>query len=278
MYVQSTGTSNTIGGITTGLGNVISGNSVRGVLISSDSNTVAGNIIGLNAIGNSAIANGVGLTIGSGANNIIGGNSAAARNIVSGNTLDGVTIIGATAAGNVIKGNYIGTDITGAIDLGNGSSGINISSSAGMNTIGGNTAGAGNVISGNTLYGINLAGNDQTVQGNIVGLNASGTAAIANASGIFVNSTTNLIGGSSALARNVISGNTNYGVVLQGDFNNVSGNYIGLNSAGTSAIGNAYGIYVTSSNNEIGGLSAGLRNVISGNTSHGVYINDQAIS
>ena len=263
--------SGSAGSTITGL--AIGGFSQSGIYVASDNNTLSGNMIGLNASGTTAIANTVGVTVSNGTNNTIGGTSASARNIISGNSSDGIVITGATAANNAIKGNYIGTDATGSIGLGNGGSGINIASSAGMNTIGGNTSGAGNVISGNTSYGVYLAANDQTVQGNIVGLNASGTSAIANSTGIYVNSSTNLIGGTSALARNVISGNTNNGLALHGDSNTVQGNYIGTNSAGTAAIANFTGVFTASSNNQIGGTSAGARNVISGNSNEGIFLN-----
>ena len=240
-------------------------------MISSGGNTVAGNIIGLDATGSTSIANANGVTISNGTNNTIGGTTVASRNIISGNTSEGVRITGASSANNIISGNYIGTDATGSVGVGN-LYGVSIASNVGMNTIGGSSAGAGNVISGNTSFGVNLFANSQTVQGNLIGLNASGNAAIANDAGIVVNSSTNLIGGSSAFSRNVISGNTGNGIVLSVGNNTVQGNYIGTNSAGTSAVANQTGISVTSSNNQVGGTSAGARNVISGNTNEGVYV------
>ena len=58
------------------------------------------------------------------ANNLIGGATAAARNIISGNAGDGVFVSGASAQGNVISGNYVGVDATGTRALGNGRSGV----------------------------------------------------------------------------------------------------------------------------------------------------------
>src|SRR5262249_52751147 len=50
---------------------------------------------------------------GTAANNVIGGTTAAARNVVSGNAGDGVQVSGSGATANVVLGNYIGTDVNG---------------------------------------------------------------------------------------------------------------------------------------------------------------------
>ena len=85
--------------------------------------------------------------------------------------------------GNVI-GNYVGTDVTGTNDLGNSGHAIYLQGGASNNTIGGDrTAGEGNVVSGNNTGGIYItgAGSDSNViQGNLVGVDASGTMVIAN--------------------------------------------------------------------------------------------------
>ena len=75
-----------IGGDVPGAGNVISSCS-RGIYLTSSNSLVAGNYVGLDATGTSALGNGyAGMTVG-GSNNIIGGLTTAARNVVSGNTL-----------------------------------------------------------------------------------------------------------------------------------------------------------------------------------------------
>src|SRR5262249_11397738 len=102
--------------------NMISGNLSGGLEIFSSDNVVQGNRIGTDATGTFARANGGnGVTITNGANNLIGGATPGAGNLISGNTGDG---IGAAASagmgtGNVIQGNIIGADITGALPLGN---------------------------------------------------------------------------------------------------------------------------------------------------------------
>ena len=154
-----------------------------------------------------------------------------------------------------------------------------------MVTIGGTTAGARNVISGNSAYGLNINDADNnTVQGNYIGLNAAGNAAVANgSSGIgFFNGTAgaqnNTIGGSAAGAGNVISGNTNQGISIQGansTGNTVQGNLIGTDASGASAIANGkYGIEVNgpTSGTLIGGTGAGQGNLIAYNTKAGVGV------
>ncbi len=162
--------------------NVISGNTNAGIVISSNlpTVTVRGNYIGTNVAGTAAIGNGAaGISFINGAQNIVvGGTSAADRNIISGNVGAGVSISGsASNRGIAIVGNYIGTDVSGTIDLGNTSDGIVVSNLATNNIIGGEAVGAGNLISGNDGDGIDLTTAIGTrVQGNYIGTNKDGTA------------------------------------------------------------------------------------------------------
>jgi CSLREA domain-containing protein len=174
--------------------------------------------------------------------------------------------------GNLIAGNFIGVDPTGTIDRGNTGNGIRITSSG--NTVGGTTPAARNLISGNnagSTAGIFLSGAGATgnaIQGNYIGTNAAGTTAIPNDNGINAEGGgTNTIGGTTAGARNVISGNGNIGVRLDGSGNNtVQGNYVGINAAGTGALGNGQGMRTdNASGNVFGGAAAGAGNVISSN-------------
>ncbi len=276
------GSDNVIGGTATGAGNVIAGNSSIGILLSGTSatgNFVQGNFIGTDITGTLALGNGDGVRIENGAsNNTIGGSTAGVRNIISGNTSDGIEISGATSTGNIVQGNYIGTDVTGTVDLGNNVAGIRLNGA--NNIIGGTTAGEGNVIAGNSS-GITIASTDatgNTIEGNYIGTDATGTAALGNSFGIWVTAgSSNVIGGTVSGAGNVIAGNTNHGIYLLGSGttgNLVQGNYIGTTS-GSLALGNGgAGVFVSSgaSSNIIGGTSVGARNVISGNTSDGIYV------
>src|SRR5260221_2793412 len=100
----------------------------------------------------------------------------------------------------------------GAAALANGGIGVQVANSP-SNTIGGTAAGRGNVISGSGGSGLFLNSSQTTgtiVQGNLIGTNAAGTAALANTlDGIVVASRShnNTIGGTTAAARNVTSGN-----------------------------------------------------------------------
>src|SRR5437660_1688836 len=114
-----------------GAGNVISGNDNTsfpagvGVYITGGAGSqLQGNLIGTNPAGTSRIPNRFGILISGAPNNVIGGTTAAARNIVSGNTVLGIDILNAGATNNVVQGNYVGTDVTGSTALGNGN-GVN---------------------------------------------------------------------------------------------------------------------------------------------------------
>ncbi len=263
--------------------NVISGN-VTGMTIGSGGTgtLVLGNLIGTNAAGTGAVPNtGVqsGINI-NGGNNTVGGSTAAARNVISGNTQHAVTILGASATNNTVQGNYIGVDITGQAALGNGAGGTGIGVdivTANNNTIGGTAAGEGNVISGNgTGMQLRTGATGNVVQGNFIGTNATGDAAIRNHNlGISVSAADgNTFGGTTAGAGNLISGNgtaTSFAIGLwlgdSSDNNVVQGNHIGTNAAGTSAVPNiGDGLTIENSHtNTVGGAIAGAGNLISGN-------------
>ena len=285
---------NTVGGTTAATRNIISGNGLFGIQIAglgTNGNVVEGNFIGTTVNGTAAIANNQdGIRIQSGAaNNIIGGISAGAGNLISGNVGNGIVITGGGTTGNIVLGNFIGSNAAGTATLGNGQNGILMNNTASNNTIGGQVAGAGNVISGNVGAGIAISDASTAsngIQGNLIGTNAAGAAALANATGVILENgaTSNLIGGTAAAARNVISGNANNGVLITGvgtTGNTVAANFIGINAAGTTALGNApNGILINNgaSADTIGGVAAGAGNVISGNAGAGISISDASTS
>lgn len=276
----SGGNNNTIGGTASGAGNLISGNNDNGIQIRgnfSASNLVQGNYIGTNAAGTNAIGNDIaGVYLNGGDNNTLGGTTSGARNVISGNLGDGIDVQNG-ATGNQVQGNYIGLNANGTSVLGNTFDGIYVDSAS--NTIGGTASGAGNVISGNGSVGLRLAGTTATgnqIQGNYIGTSANGSADLGNAfSGVYIHQgTNNTIGGTASGAGNVISGNRN-GVFVDGGAtgNQVQGNFIGTNAAGTSALGNDIdGVYLEAPANTVGGTTSGARNVISGNNTFGIEI------
>jgi hypothetical protein len=144
--VVAAGSSNTIGGTTAAARNVISGNTINGIVINGGSGTaVTGNFIGTTLAGTGSLSNGGdGILIGGGsASNYVGGFSAGTGNVISGNTAAGVLITDPGTTGNLVAGNFIGTDISGATPLFNGGSGVDLTMGAAGNTLLSNTIGSG---------------------------------------------------------------------------------------------------------------------------------------
>jgi probable HAF family extracellular repeat protein len=233
------------------------------------------NRIGTDLTGTVAVPNGTGVVV-SGVNNAVGGTAPGAGNIISGNEQDGVTIPG---SGNAVQGNRIGTDITGTIALPN-RTGVYVTGWLSKNTIGGTSPWADNLISGNRQDGIGIDGGaGNVVQGNRIGTNAAGTAAVPNRYGIelFSGSSASVVGGTLAGAGNVISGNRLDGVGIYSDANVLQGNFIGTDTTGTRVLGNGRnGIAIRAweygFNTFIGGSAAGAANVIAHNGRDGVLV------
>lgn len=265
-----------IGGPNAGDRNLISGNGLYGIRFSQvDTATIVGNRIGTDINGTAAIANGTGISTVLSNLITVGGSTALLRNLISGNNI-GIDHLGSKSE---FYGNYIGTSSGGNTALGNLTNGMTIQGDS--NLIGGILAGQGNLLSGNQINGISITsassiGNE--VKGNLVGTNITGTAAIPNVgNGIdFSNGAKkNIVGGTIAAARNIISGNTSSGIGFNAtDTNYVYGNFIGTDLNGTTALGNgASGIAITSAENTIiGDATAAGANVISGNGTNGISI------
>ncbi len=249
------GADNTLGGAAAGAGNVISANIGSGVLIAgpwATGNVVRGNLIGTDASGLLERGNsGDGVVITDGAaGNIIGGSAPGERNVISSNHAAGVALgrFGAAGADNRVLGNFIGVNADGTAALGNHFEGILINNGSDSEGIGGSGLGEGNLISGNGLFGLNIINaTNNTVQGNLIGILPDGVTAAPNALGgiavqsTFLTTTGNLIGGTTAGAGNVISGNAGPGVLLAGMGvlgNVLAGNRIGT-AAGGAPLGNA---------------------------------------
>lgn len=284
VVVDASADSNTVGGSLAGAGNLISGNSLKGVEVGdagTTSTAIQGNLIGLDATGNASLANGGrGVHVLAGAvNTTIGGATATQRNVIAGNTGDGIDVFGAST-NTTIQGNYIGTNTAGTAPVGNGAFAIRQDSAGLSLQIGGTGVGEGNVIASEGLY---LEGAASYVEGNIIGLSADGLTTFTNgANGIHLTSGGHQIGGNSATARNVISGYS-VGVLLDGAAstnNTVSGNYLGTDITGSAGSGNSsYGVRIqaSSANNTIGGTVAGAGNTIAYNGTSGVRISSSSV-
>ena len=138
-----------------------------------------GNFIGTNAAGTAAIQNfGEGaITIDTAADNLVGGTTVAARNLISGNFGSGVFVHApsdsARPVRNRIQGNFIGTKIDGTTALGNGLAGVYLATSR-NNDVGGSDPGAGNTIQFNKGNGVNVnldAGPANSILGNSIDKN-----------------------------------------------------------------------------------------------------------
>lgn len=276
---------NTIGGTVNvkpdercfGDANLISGNKEQGILIdfSCSNNQILGNFIGTDDTGTEELGNKTGIQIDGSSNNTIGGVSTNARNLISGNTNAGI-FLAKFSSNTKILANFIGTDKKGASSIGN-HTGIQMEG-ASNNTIGNGTMEGRNLISGNKHYGILITKNatNNTILTNIIGAHWNGQAKLGNKTGIQIEgSSNNHIGNGTFDGINQISGNSDYGISLieNASNNTIKGNYIGTDLSGLMKCGNIKaGIYITSANNTIGGMTSVEGNVISGNN-WGVYIN-----
>jgi parallel beta-helix repeat protein len=264
-----------------GYGNYIAGNGDRGIyLVVSDNNSIQNNIIGLDFSGNAA-PHSYGIFVQSGTGNLIGGNrgtGALEKNVISGNTAYNV-YLNLGASSNSVCGNFIGTSVDGSSGIvGASAHGFLINGSG--NLIGGPntnpTTMYGNLISGHSSSGhggLLIQGSGNTVVGNYLGLDVTGTTAIPNYHGIIItsqNSHGNLIGSTDPDLRNIISGNNADGMWITNTYDNtIIGNHIGLNLTADNTLENTTnGIRIDNSDGIVlGGLLAGEANYISGSIS-----------
>ena len=261
---------------------------VAALELASNNNTVQGDFIGTDAAGTGFAGNFYGIFVSHGATgNVIGGTTAAARNVISGNRVFGVLFQGSGVSGNLLEGNYIGTDATGTVPLANGFHGVGLTGAA-NNTIGGSGPGAANVISGNAVDGVLLFGagtSGNLLEGNFIGTNTAGSAALPNSlDGVVVDAgaTGNTIGGTASTAGNVISGNRRNGVLFNGSGttgNAVFRDVIGLNALTTAALPNGVNgvaVLAGASGNTIGSTVGGLTTpaaaIIAGNAHFGILV------
>lgn len=296
---------NRIGGTLAAQRNIISGQdtlNASGVFTYGGSfNSIIGNYIGVGADGRTAIPNYTGMAIFGGSYNVIGSTQTGAGNVISGNKQDGLLLFSDTHH-NTVQQNLIGTDSTGTIAVANGDVNTNLGWGIELqghhNLIGGTDPAARNILSGNVGSGLTFyLGTSQynLVHGNYIGTDITGTKALPNLNqGVSFSGDTdvdptaigpqfNIVGGTTAAERNIISGNGNTGNGAGVGFfnrtgsNQVLGNFIGTDVTGTKAIPNDNGVALFNLNitNIIGGTAAGSANVISGNAFNGINIGAQ---
>ena len=286
---------NGIGLVLRGSGSVVRGLQIvrfatHGVILNGGRDmAVEGCVIGTDDAGAAGLGNGFsGVWVDRSTAARIGGANPAARNVLAGNANYGVLVLGTEASGTRVEGNWIGVTPTGTAARPNAFGGIyggNATALGGTATastaadlrVGGTTAGAGNLISGNGGFGVLFNGQaanvatvtlgDTRVEGNRIGTNAAGTAAVGNTTGgvaVRRNATGITIGGGEPGAGNLLSGN------LDGVFLEVStavvveGNLVGTTAAGTGLVPNTRsGIFLACADdavvrgNVVGGSPAG---------------------
>ncbi len=209
--------------------------------------------------------------------------------LTSGSLVRGLVVSGGSAglfidgSGNTVTGNFLGTDASGLTAVPNG---VGIyATGCGNCVIGGPDAGDRNVVCGGSQGGIEISfAPGATVQGNFIGIAASGTAALPNKVGLSWDSLIGevvggSIGGAAPGTGNIISGNETGLRIGGGTAIAVLGNRIGTDASGALPLGNAIGIHVLAAADvTIGGTAAGEANVIAFNgDSGGVAIRDTTV-
>lgn len=253
---------------------------------SNGGDTIECNYIGTDSSGTLARANSIGIF-----GNLI--NSIVQNNLISGNTEGGIG--GSLSSQTTIANNLIGTTTNGMSALPNGNGFELYMDSFDLTN---HILIRKNIVSGNIGRGI-LATRSRNVSylGNFIGVNLSGSPLGNGGNGLDLDSQefggsgsqNNIIGGTNAADRNIISANGNNGLRIYGRCTNSDshtfGNYIGTNLSGEvqSGYGNGRsGVEVSQGgscsasfityNHQIGGDNAGESNIIAGNAMDGAQI------
>jgi hypothetical protein len=251
--------------------------------IEAGSNTIVeGDFLGTDPSGLVAHGCGYGIQETSvGSNITIGGTAPASRNLISGNGGAGILwgLSGSGGTGHHFQGNLVGTDATGGAGLaGATQEGIIVAGSTSDTIVGGTTSAERNVVSGNGVNGIRVetgSGIGVAIEGNFVGIDVTGTAALGNHGfGVSAEGPGVTIGGSAPGAGNVVSGNGGDGIVAYNNNATIEGNFVGTDASGTAPLGNtAHGITIFGVNDaHIGDVSAGAGNTVAFNTGTGISI------
>jgi CSLREA domain-containing protein len=260
--------------------NIISGNGDYGVFVTeSNTNGIYGNLIGINVVG-SKLQNGQGgvyifsTTDETAGENIIGGSTSSAANIISGNNGPGVAIVGPLANGNQVTNNVIGINREQTIPTGEGANntlGVLISGGGDSNVIQNNIIGSSGG-DGVRISGVsnNLAASN-VISGNYIGVAPNGTSPLTNSgSGIVLenNVERTTIGGTTAEQRNIVANNGSNGIDIRGT--NVVSTTIQRNTIQSN---NGHGVTIANARSTlISGADAATLNSISNNRDDGIFV------
>lgn len=146
----------------------------------------------------------------------IGGKQASVRNTISGNN-NGIYV--ADSKFIDIQGNYIGTDYNGAFAVPN-TNGIVMTQGTYNCEIGGDSVKERNLISGNSAAGFDLEIYSSLIDGNYIGVDATGTLPLGNGTyGIYFRNLShdNVIGGTTAGVGNTIAYNGSEAIYFQNE-------------------------------------------------------------
>src|SRR3984957_17561381 len=233
ILVDGTSVNTQVGGVIP-LGNVSAGNGLNGIAVLGKSRGfVTFNTFGGLLAFKGAAPNGLnGLLITS-----TGGDNLVRTNVFSGNKNNGIELAG-NASGVTVDPDIVGLNTKGNAVLPNGGDGLLIDGTAHGNVIGGTLHSVipQNTFSGNKGYGVVIKGlaHGNHVFGSFIGTQLLGVKALGNQKGgalIAGHPYGTLIGLTTLLPADLISGNTGIGVTLtSGTLRNfVINNYIGLN-------------------------------------------------
>lgn len=196
-------------------GNVVSGNSNAGIRVTNASVgiVILGNRIGTDPDGLAAVPNEYGIVLENATGVVVGGAGSGDGNLISGNDIHGLWVknwIGDDATVIVpsdytqVIGNTVGLASDGSV-LPNVGSGVHLDGS--HHTVGGDSPGEGNILSGNGT-GLRLkSGGDNTIIGNWIGTDSTGTADLGNGIGVRV-------GTSGLMSQNTVAYNVSAGVTF----------------------------------------------------------------
>jgi trimeric autotransporter adhesin len=221
-------------------------------------------------INGSSVTNGFGFAVLNTKNSIIRGFTI--NRFTGTNNGAAIILFGPGSDRNWVYGNRLGTDPAGNTALGSSMVGVFLFDGANNNIIGSNADGVNdaaerNLISGNSRQGILLWGftnlaNDNKIYGNIIGMNAAGSSALPNGTGVYLQdgSSRNQIGGNDPAMANTISGNSLQGVRIThstSDSNAIVRNIISNNGNAGVAVSDGTGNRING-NSMVGNAALGI--------------------